>query len=158
MRRRPGSVLALAAVCLAAAAGCGGGGGADRLSKDDYEQRVGGIVRHSTSQLIKLGLAVARAPNPERAKGRAAVLAGALTARADELEALSPPADAEAANEQLAAALRELAEYAQTNAAKASSTRLRPLQGFENDLIASPGAERMREAIRRLQAEGYELE
>ena len=112
--------VALAALGLVlAVAGCGGGGGGgggERLTKEEYEQRLQRIDDETTKESQKFGLLLGQlATTPstvdldEVAKQTEATQTTARKA-AEEYEALNPPEEVEDLNERLAKGTRAFAD------------------------------------------------
>lgn len=89
--------LAPALVLVALLGACGGG--TPRLTHDEYQQKVSRELRALGSAIVAAGVSAAGAEK----------IAGDLDAAAGRLEELDPPQDAEAANADLASALRSYA-------------------------------------------------
>jgi predicted nuclease with TOPRIM domain len=96
----------VAAAVVALAAGCGGGG-SERLSKSEYEQKI----KAEGSQL-KTAFSAVDLTNPANMRElttKITSLQQELEQSADDIEALKPPEDAEAANAKLADTLHKAA-------------------------------------------------
>ena len=94
---------ALLILAVLVVAGCGGGG---RLSKSAYEQKLQSAGRDLVAARAQLSRSK---PKEEFKKGVEAVQ-DALNDAAGELDGITPPTDAEAANARLVDALRRLAK------------------------------------------------
>jgi hypothetical protein len=103
---RAGAVALLAA---ALGAGCGSsGGGSDRLSQSEYQaklQSIGGDLKDAMS-----GASLNSAKSAEEVANAVAALRKRLANAANDIDNLSPPENAEKANDALAGALREFDE------------------------------------------------
>ncbi len=157
--RKPVAILlvtALAALALVAA-GCGGGEG--RLSKAEYEQRVAEIGRDIQAGFGDLsGTQI----DPSDLGGLADLLSRlsrALDTAADELSQLRPPEDAQAAQDELVAAARDLADLVREVARKVKTSTLAQLAQMQDelDLSRSDAFRRLQEAMEALKAKGYRL-
>ena len=103
----PGPVRVAVAAVLAAVltiAGCGGGGG--RLTVAGYEQKLHAAGEELSAAQGKL----ATARSKDEFKTDVSELQRALRAASDSLHDITPPADAEAANDRLVDAFRGLAD------------------------------------------------
>lgn len=165
--------LVAAAALLPAAAGCGGGDGGDTLSKEDYSTRVaavGDTLEASFSEVVSQGGALASGDlsslgDVEGAlAGLAEVLRGAedsLNGAADELDGLSPPDDAQAANDKLVEGLRLLATEFGDLAAIVEEGDLAKLEtaaaSFQN-IDQSEAFTILQEATDELQEKGYDIQ
>jgi septation ring formation regulator EzrA len=99
----------LAAGVVAVAAGCGGGGGGgDRLSKSEYEQKLKAEGSHLKAAFS--GSDIEGSSNVNDLTSKLTALQNELDQSASDLEALSPPQDAEADNTKLADALHKAAD------------------------------------------------
>ncbi len=111
MKRKLGLLaLALAFGLFVAACGGGGdggGGGGDRLSKDDYIAKVTAVGEKMSSTLEGLGETPS---DPEAGAKQFSELSEALKGAADELAALNPPEDVQAAHEQFSEGITMLAD------------------------------------------------
>jgi hypothetical protein len=134
----------LAAVVLVLA-GCGGGG--DRLTHDQYERRLDRSLTRLNARILEL-----------RANAEAlSTLRDALRRTAEELDALAPPDDAAAANDDLVDGLREFA--ATIDAESQTIAHARGLEAREalSRLARSQGVKDIQRAEGDLRRAGYEL-
>lgn len=90
-------------------AGCGSsGGGSDRLSQSEYQaklQSIGGDLKDALS-----GASLNSAKSPDEVANAVAALRKRLANAADDIDSLSPPETAEAANDKLAGSLHDFDE------------------------------------------------
>lgn len=147
---RPASIL----LVIAFLAGCAGGG----PSRDEYVEEVRAAVIEANGAIVKRSAAIARTRKVEAARERAARLNELLGETADRLEGVEAPEDARAPHAELVGGIRQAGQDAVALAAKAKEKTLRPLDGFASDLLAAPGATRIRAAVQRLSEAGYDLE
>src|SRR5206468_122295 len=137
---------------VAVAAGCGGGGGDSRLSKAQYEQKMQAEAKTLQASVSDLG----------SAEGSLTTLAAkvdtiqkAFTKSADEIDALSPPKDAEADTQRIADTLKHFAALLggiKTAAATKNTTRVQQL--FVQIQAAGRGAA---QASTDLKQKGYDI-
>ena len=134
--------LAVAVVGLAA---CGGGG--DRLTHDQYERRLDRSLTRLNARIVALG-ANAKALS---------TLRDALRTTADELDALSPPDDADGANDDLVEGLREFAATVDAEAPAITHTRGAEAREALSRLARSQGVRQIQRAEGDLRRAGYSL-
>lgn len=144
--------LVLAAAGLVALAGCGD---EERLSREEFKDRLQSIDRRESERFERLAQRVMRLkPDqllPDDVKeGMRDVAAGNRRA-ADELDELNPPKDAEDATGGLIEALRERAD-AFAQAAREQRISLRQL---EEEGSTTKAGEKIDRAFERLRREGF---
>lgn len=127
------------------------------MSKRQYGHELSAAVEGANLKVRKLSFAAARAPTLRLGRTRITTIRKTLDEAAARVDALRPPDDAKAANERIAAGLRELAAKAETLSASADSHTLRPLSGFDDQLSQSAGAAKVRNGLRDLTAHGYSI-
>lgn len=144
--------LLLAAASLGALAGCGGD---DRLSREEFGDRLQSIKQRESARFERLAQRVMRLkptqPLPDDVKQAMRDVAGGNRRAADELDELAPPEDAEDATKGLIEALRERAD-AFVQAAREERITLRQLE--EEGSITKAG-EKIDRAFERLRKEGF---
>lgn len=146
----------IAAVALVLA-GCGGNGGGPSLSKAEYERRATPIVTEAASDILKLSLAISRAPAPRLAIARIHTLRSDLRTAASRLEALAPPAEAEPSHDSMVAGLREAADDLDRFEREARTSPSQRMLGFFEEFRASPGVQKLSRALEDLRAKGYRV-
>lgn len=168
MRRITGIVVALA--CTALLAGCGSGGGGDTLTKDEYQAKVNAAAKELAASFEEIGKEArtikseASGADTKELFGKLAVVVAKgednLRRVADELDSLSPPDDASAANDTLASGLNAMADDFGDLASALDSGSIadvvvlgRKLQ----DITSSDGGKLIQEAIQTLEKAGYKF-
>jgi hypothetical protein len=150
--------VALLAATLAtiALSGCGGSGGGGTLSKSDYRTKLRALG-HEAQQAqanVQKGLSANTV-----AELHARLLAFAATAQhlGDEVAALKPPKDAEAANAELANGEHDSARAVRAAAAaiQNSKTPAAALAYLQKSLSNAKGAHELDEALTKLKNLGY---
>jgi hypothetical protein len=148
--------LLAAAFATIALAGCGGGGGGGRLSKSDYRaklQAIGHEAQQAQADAQK-GLSAKTV-----AELHATLLAFAATSQhlGDEVAALKPPKDAEAANAELVSGEHDSATA--IRAAAAAIQNLKTPQAviayLQKSLSNAKGAHELDDALTKLKKMGY---
>lgn len=143
--------LVLAAGILAGLAACGG---EERLSREEFSDRLQNIDRRESARFERLEEQAVRLkpdqPLTEDVKQGMREFAAGLRRAADELEELTPPKDAEAVTVTLIEALQERAG-AFEQAAREGRTTLRELE--EQGSITKSG-EKIDRAFEQLRTEG----
>lgn len=149
-------LLAACIVVVLAAAGCGGD---NRLGPDEYRRNAAPPVRDAAAAIVKLGLAISRAPAPELAASRLELLRQRLQDASATLDELSPPAEIEDAHDSLVEALASLAEETKEYDDKLAVELedYEQLTTFSQELSATPAAREITEALRTLDRKGYDL-
>jgi chromosome segregation ATPase len=149
MKRQAVAVTLAAAV--AALAGCGGSG---TLSKDEYEQKL-----QSAGQSLKDAFQGIQG-NPDNLDELATQVGKAQDAvkeAADDLDSANPPEDAQADNDKLVAALRELDEQLGRLKTAADKGDTKAAADVSNDLDASGALQEADKATEDLKQKGYEV-
>lgn len=148
----PWLLLLLAVAGTAAVAGCGG---EDRLSREEFENRLQSIDRRESERFGQLAQRVRRL-KPDQTlpadvrQGMRDVAAGNRRA-ADELDELNPPEDAANATDALIEALRERARGFE------QATRRKPItfRELEAEGSITKAGEKIDRAFERLRREGF---
>jgi hypothetical protein len=145
-----------AALITIALAGCGGSGGGGTLSKSDYKAKLN-VLGHEAQQSqadVQKGLSAKAV-----AVLHAHLLAFAATAQhlGDEVAALKPPKDAEAANAELASGEHDSARAVRAAAAaiQNSKTPTAALALLQKSLGNAKGAHELDDALTKLKNLGY---
>jgi len=158
--RRPAACLVVAALAalVVIVAGCGGGSEA-RLSKAEYEQRVAQIGQDLQVRFGNLSTAQIDPSDLGALADLLSTLGQALDAAAGELSDLRPPEDAQAAQDKLVKAARELADLVREVARKVKTAPLSELLQMQDelDVSKSDAFQRLQEAMDELKAKGYRL-
>jgi hypothetical protein len=171
MKRSALPVLVLAAALLVIA-GCGGGGGQETLSKDEYAKMVA-ATGDSLTQAFQGVVDEVGKLNPgnidsvddlnELMSQLGDVVGGgvdSLNQAADDLAAVSPPEDAQAANDELIDGLRLLAGDFETFEQAIRDGEFSKIEdlgsGFEN-IANSEAGKMIQEAIDELKSKGYDV-
>ena len=147
MSRPRFSLLALAVLAVLVG-GCGG----ERLSKNEYQQKLkdAGVEISNTSRSLSQATT-----GPQYATGAREAEDG-LRKVADDLDGLDPPEDVAPANGRLVAAFRGLAdEFAKVKAAAANGPKAAQAAGAR--LARSQASEDAREAVLEIQRRGYDV-
>lgn len=144
--------LLLATAALGAVAGCGGD---ERLSRQEFGDRLQSIKQRESARFERLAQRAMRLepnqPLPDDVKQAMRDVAGGNRRAADELDELNPPEDAENATRSLIEALRERAEGFE-QATREERITLRELE--EKGSITQAG-EKIDRAFERLRQEGF---
>jgi hypothetical protein len=147
MSRPRFSLLALGVLAIIAG-GCGG----ERLSKEEYQQKLKGAGVELSNASRPLSQATT---GPEYAAGAQEVRDG-LRKVADDLDGIDPPEDVAPANGRLVAAFRGLAdEFDKVKAAAASGPKAAQAAGGR--LARSQASEEARQAVLEIQRRGYDV-
>ena len=156
MKRKLGLLaLALALGLFVAACGGGGdGGGGDRLSRDDYMAKVTAVGEKMSGTLEGLGETPS---DPEAGAKQFEELSAALKGAADELLALNPPEDAEAAHEKFAEGISLLADEIAKAGEGLAGGDLSAALTFVSGLASSEAMAKIQEAADELEKAGYEI-
>jgi phage-related protein len=140
-----------AAIAVAAAAGCGGGGDS-RLSKAQYEQKMQAEAKSLQTSVSNLGSAVGSLTT---LAAKVDTIQKAFTKAASDIDALSPPKDAEADTQKIADTLKRFAGLLgdiKSAAAKKNTTLVQQL--FVQIQSAGRGAA---QASTDLKQKGYDI-
>jgi hypothetical protein len=129
-------------------AGCGGD---DRLSKDEYAEKVREVYADVQEAF--------RATNVPRGELASKVEAAQeqLRASADELEGVEPPEDVETEHTQLAQGMRRYADDLDRLRNAAASGDQRTIDDFNARIAQNEAVEQMAEAAERMKFKGYDL-
>ena len=147
MSRPRFSLLALAVLAVMVG-GCGG----ERLSKNEYQQKLKGAGVELSNSSRSLSQATT---GPEYATGAQEAEDG-LRKVADELDGVDPPEDVASANGRLVAAFRGLAdEFAKVKVAAANGPKAAQAAGAR--LARSQASEDARNAVLEIQRRGYDV-
>jgi hypothetical protein len=130
-------------------AGCGG---EDRLSKQEYEQKVRAVY----ADVQKAFQATGDAPQSELA-ARVEAAQGQLREGADELEDVEPPEEVERENEELVEGMRRYADDLDRLRNAAESGDQRTIDDFNTRLPRNEAVEQMAEAAEEMKFKGYDL-
>jgi len=143
----------LACVALA---GCGGD---DRLSGDEYRQKAAPPVRDAADAIVKLGIAISRAPAPELAASRLELLRRRLGDASGALAELSAPKEIDDAHGALVEALADLSDEVATyeDEVDVELEEYEQLTTFGQELSATAPAKEITEALRELAEAGFPL-
>jgi hypothetical protein len=148
-----GAVVIIAVVLLLAACG---GGGSSRLSANAYRAQLAQVKQQAAAAQAAVAKGLQARTIPELQQ-RLEAFATATQHIGDKVANLNPPANAEAANTQLADGLHETARA--TRAASKQITKLHTPQEAISYLEHSPantqGARQVNEALSKLQKLGY---
>jgi hypothetical protein len=144
--------LLLAAASLGALAGCGG---EERLSREEFGDRLQSIKQRESARFERLAQRVMRLepnqPLPDDVKQAMRDVAGGNRRAAGELDELKPPEDAEEETRSLIEALRERADGFEQAARKEQIT----LRELEEEPTITRAGERIDRAFERLGKEGF---
>ena len=143
----------LACVALA---GCGGD---DRLSGDEYRQKAAPPVRDAADAIVKLGIAISRAPAPELAASRLELLRRRLGDASGALAELSAPKEIDDAHGALVEALADLSDEVARyeDEVDVELEDYEQLTTFGQELSATAPAKEITEALRELAEAGFPL-
>lgn len=152
-------LLALALALGLFAAACGGGdggsaGGGDRLSKDDYVAKVTAVGEKMSGTLEGLGETPA---DPEAGAEQFAELGEALKGAADELAALNPPEEVQAAHEKFAEGISMLADEISKAGEGMMGGDLGAALTFVSGLAGSEAMKKIQEAAEEFEKAGYDI-
>jgi hypothetical protein len=147
-------VLVLAAIALAAAS-CGGGGDGP-LSKADYEQQVGAILRPIQETTLPNVLQI----SPDQADQAIQQLKQAETKLHDDAETLrtmKPPEDVTGPTTELAEGIGRIADQVTSVRKGAESGNFNRLEQFKVQVGSDPAVAQIRAAITELINLGYDV-
>ena len=160
MKRKLG-LLALALALGLFVAACGGGGdgggsagGGDRLSKDDYIVKVTAVGEKMSGTLEGLGETPS---DPEAGAKQFAALSEALKGAADDLAALNPPAEVEAAHKKFAEGISMLADEIGMAGEGMMGGDMGVALTFVSGLASSEAMAKIQEAADELEKAGYSI-
>ena len=151
--RRLAAALAAALLAAGSACGCGGSGGG-RLSKAQYEQRVQTDGKALTRAIAAVGSNTA---SFSRLKAAVTSAEKGVRAAADDLESLTPPAEAATANTAFVTALRAIAVQLRALERAADKRDLPGVVAIVQKLAASKEIAAARTAAADLKRQGYRL-
>jgi hypothetical protein len=138
-----GLVLALVPACA--------GGDDDRLSKQEYEQKVQAVYAEVQQTFRNTSDASGR-----ELAGRIVLAQEALRHAADQLAAVKPPEEIEVHNADLVEGMREYADALDVAVQAASRNDREALARFGN-VSTNPGVREMAEAAEEMKHKGYDL-
>lgn len=166
MSRIIGIVVVLAGAALLA--GCSGDGGSATLTKAEYQKQVTAAAKELATSFAEIGNEAksvqsdAPAGNPEELFGRLADVVAKgednLRSVADDLDELSPPDEANEANDKLVAGLDALADDFGDLASALDDGSVADVVALGRNLqniTSSKGGKLIQEAIQTLQQAGY---
>lgn len=144
--------LLLAAAGLGPLAGCGG---EQRLSREEFGDRLQSINQRESARFERLAQRAMRL-KPDQAlsgdlKQDMREVAGGNRRAAEELDELEPPEDAEEETERLVEALRERADGFE----QAASQERMTLRGLEEERSITKAGEKIDGAFERLRKQGF---
>ena len=152
---RAARAAAIVAVLLAAC------GSTARLSKAEYERRLGSIGTSAGTTLSKLfsNPALLTPKSLKQAAGVVRQGASTIDDAASQIDALKPPPDAQADNGQLAKAFRELASELRQWATDAERGNVQAVKAFDEQLRANelPGELLIQKTIHDLKSKGFKV-
>src|SRR3990172_12662816 len=159
MKRKLG-LLALALAFGLFVAACGGdngggsAGGGDRLSKDDYIAKVTAVGEKMSSTLEGVG----ETPSDAEAGAKQfAELSEALKGAADELAALNPPEEVQAAHEKFSEGISMLADEISNAGEGMMGGDMGAALTFVGGLASSEAMTKIQEAADELEKAGYDI-
>lgn len=130
-------------------------GGEERLSRQEFSDRVQSIDRRESTRFERLAERVMRLkpddPLPDEVKQGMLEFAGGLGRAADELEALNPPEEAEEETDMLIEAIRQRADGFERAAHQERIT----LQELEAEGSITAAGEKIDHAFEQLRQEGF---
>lgn len=144
------TLVALAALTALSVAACAGGSNA-KLSKAEYEEKVRSVYAE-----VQEAFARTNVPLAELA-GRVEDAQAELREAASELEDVTPPEEAEAANTQIAAGLRIYADELERLRNAAERGDQRTIDDFNNRIAQLESVLQIMEAAESLKFKGYDL-
>jgi hypothetical protein len=152
-----GGVLVVAAVAVLLLAACGGGGGSSsQLSASEYKAKIANIKREAATAQANVALGL-QAQTLIELRDRLDAFASATQHIGDQVAALKPPTNAEAANTELANGLHETAR-ATSAASKAIAGLHTPQEAIaylQHSLSNAKGAHEVDDALAKLKKLGY---
>lgn len=152
MKRKLGLVALAAGIVLFAAA-CGGGS-SERLSKDAYLTKVSAVGDTMNATLSGLGDTPS---DPKAAAEQFAKLGDALAGAADELAALNPPEEVDAAHKKFTKGIRMLADEIGKAGDGMKGGDMSAALSFASGLASSKAMTTIQEAVTELEKAGYTL-
>ena len=146
--------LALLAAALAFVAGCGGGGGDERLTKAEFEQRIqadGKAVQKAVSAISAGSSSLSELAKQVTAAEKA------VQAAADDLSAVTPPADAEQPTNTIISALRTIDVQLKNLAKAAKDNDPIAAQAAATAIQKAPEIAAAQKAANELKKKGYDI-
>ena len=144
------ALVALAALTALSVAACDGGSNA-RLSKSEYEEKVQSVYAE-----VQEAFAQTNVPVTELA-GRVEAAQDELREAAGELEEVTPPEEAEAANAQIAEGLRLYADELERLRNAAERGDQRTIDDFNARVAERESLRQIMEAAESMKFKGYDL-
>lgn len=155
-----GGILCIAALAVLSLAACGGSGGGNttstRLSATAYRAKLAKIKVEAAKAQSDVGKGL-QAKTVDELKQRIDAFAGATQRIGDEVAALHPPQNAEAANTQLAQGLHDIADATRAASEKIGTMKT-PQAGIaylQNAKGPVQGSREVTKALATLQQLGY---
>jgi hypothetical protein len=148
-------VLAFALVLLGSVS-CGGGGGSKQLSKAEFENQLGAILRPLQERTLPATVAISPA-QPKDAVRRLKDTEADLQDAAAKLGSMKPPADAAPATSQLADGVGKLADRLSAIRKDAEDGSFGRLEAFKLQLTSDPAVAEIRSAATQLITLGYDI-
>jgi hypothetical protein len=145
---RTGFVLASAAAFVLVS--CGGEN--DRLSKPAYEEKVRAVYAQ-----VQDAFAATNVTEPGELADRVEAAQDEVREAADELEGITPPAEAEAANAQIAAGLKLYGDELDVLREAAEQGDQRAIDDFNARIANRESIRQIAEAAESLKFKGYDL-
>ncbi|HVD10805.1 MAG TPA: hypothetical protein VNB88_09210 [Gaiellaceae bacterium] len=160
--RRVFLLCAFLAAMLLTACACGGGGGdGDALSKQEYQDRLNTTRTELSTSFDALGTqlegALKGTGSLEDAASEVESIQEKLRNQADELESLTPPDDAAAANDKLASGMQELADDLDAFKSALESEDFGKIQTEANKIETFSSGKTLQQAGDDLEAAGYKF-
>ncbi len=150
--------LALALALLAAACGGGNGGGSagggDRLSKADYIAKVTAVGDKMSTTLEGLG---ETQTDPKAGAKQFSAMSEALKSAADELAALNPPEEVQAAHEKFSEGISLLADEISKAGEGMMGGDMGAALTFVSGLASSDAMKKIQEAADEFEKAGYDI-
>ena len=149
------------ALLLAACGGGGGGDGGDALSKQEYQDRLNTTRTELSTSFDALGTqlegALKGSGSLDDAASEVESIQEKLRAQADELENITPPDDAAAANDKLASGMQELADDLDAFKSALDSGDFGKIQTEANKIETFSSGKTLQQAGDDLEAAGYKF-
>ncbi len=140
---------------------CGGGGGGDALSKQEYQDQLNTTRTELSTSFEALGTqlegALKGSGSLDDAASEVESIQEKLRAQADELESLTPPDDAAAANDKLASGMQELADDLDGFKSALESGDFGKIQTEANKIETFDSGKTLQQAGDDLEAAGYKF-
>lgn len=144
------TLVALAALTVLSVVGCDGGSNV-RLSKSEYEEKVRSVYAEVQEAFARTDVSLTELA------GRVEDAQAELREAAGELENVTPPEEAEAANAQIAAGLRLYAGELDRLRNAAERGDERTIDDFNNRIAQLESVRQIMEAAESLKFKGYDL-